>query len=610
MPESAKASHVRNSGSTPENDSTCHASSEIFKSAAYQHKAVLIWFCCILFLFFGYKIYLLSTTQFILPKASDPLQYSGPSVFGNMVYTIPSFPRISMPMTGWPWFDRITLAIGLRLAYLGSEIGLWANYASGTIYSAALDFVTLAAGTLWLAFNANPYGALLFCVFYIFSPLIAPYITTVSPESGLAAFSILAYVMLYFRPASQKSFPLLSGVFAALSAFSKAPGIFVPPTLLLLMYFDRRDSRSYIRFLLGIVIGTSLTFGLFTALYGYEQFIRTVETFFIYGLETNFYGRPNYNNFVSYIEVIAQQEHLPGILGLLLCAHASRHTPYRRLFFYSLSFLLVIYLVYYGTQRGYKPMPRYILPATIFAQLYVAMFLGKLFETSIWNKKAAHLLVLLFIPILVILGIWIGTTWSPMRIFTPKMLNNYPRLVGTFYGCGSLLIVLSLAALQWTQKSSRLIIFALFPFLLTWTAAFPGGITATVMRWEKRSIGKYYSRAHIPLLAPNRNLDIYLTEWEGDKRVYRAVWAYHFFFDPLYRNNDYFDIPEEKKKRVRFLNSLQGLKNDPAKFVLTDTPKEVRQLFDDRLTFVRTGRWNGKKLYLLKHLNKPKKSTK
>ena len=342
-----------------------------------------------------WKCYMMFGMQTILPAASDPLQYMGPTIFGQMNYHTLSFGPSSMACSGWPWLDRITLAIGLRIL----NLFWWPMQYSGPIYCGILEAITLCGAFIWLGYNKNLIGALLFGVLYIFSPGIIPYSTSIGPETGLVAFALLAYILLFFDDSGRKGFPLIAGLFSGFAAFSKATGVFIPLTLLLFLLLEVDRKQKIWRFVCGLALGAILLGLLFSALYGFEQFFVTIKQFFTENIRVSFHGRTNYNNFVNFLEPLSRQEFLPGLSGLLLCAHAARLKHYNRLFLYTLSLLLVLYLVYYVTDRGYLPKPRYVYPIMVFAHLYTAKYLGELVHRSrIFSTKGGSLFTLSFLP--------------------------------------------------------------------------------------------------------------------------------------------------------------------------------------------------------------------
>ena len=561
------------------------------------------WLVCFLIAgFLAFRVFLSCSLFFRFAELSDHIQYLGPSLLGHIHYDIRSFPPNSMPAGGWPWLDRITLAIGLNLASLFPiDKVLVAPFHSALISSLVLVF-----GCLWVYRRTNVFGVLVFGSLYNSCLLVNQIGGEILPEGTLVLSALLAFTILFKEEDKiSGTSALWSGCFAAAAVFSKVPGIIVPLFLGSYLLFYKKDVKLASQFVLGAIFGTAIVFLLFATLFGFEELKETFLLFFGANLKTNYVGRPNYNNFVSYLPVMFSMKQLPLFPFLFIAVGALRRKS-APTFLLAWSFIVIIYAIYYLTERGYVPLPRYIYPAAAFAALCCGDYYGRLFEAASMETLRGRLLSWALIVTVFLLcgaGFFIGHSFDPVRAFTPANLGDYPRSVGTLYGLGAIGLLILMLSIEVKPRQSLLLSFLFLASL--WTSAYCGGAAIrTITKKKAPQIEWFYRNGTLPLVIKEKDADIYLSAWKKNKRAYRVSWIYHFFFESLHQLPDS-EIDPATKRSVRVFRKPEQLKKKGrAPVVVTDDLPLLSKTLDETLVPIRQFTWNSHDLVIARREKK------
>ena len=552
-------------------------------------------FLLILISFSALRIYLGLTRFFLLAEPSDHIEYLAPLAFDSLDYQSLAFYGSSMLTKGWLWVDRLAFGSGLGMIY-NLPID---KILAAPIYANLVLVLTQLVGMYWLFKNSNLYSVILFGILFNTSSMINSTGSQALPESTLMLYSLLAFASAFPDIKDEsKCYPILAGIFATCCCMSKATGVCVPAFIGI--YFLLKLRKVIPRFILGLFSGAIIVCILFSIFVSLETLLYTIKSLYAF-FGSNFHGRRNYNNFVSYIEVFFALDKLPFFAFLLISAGAMRLKETRLSFLYAWSFIIIIYAIYYITLRGYIPKPRYIFPAVGISAFCMSHYLGYLMEKHLGAFKSTKIsLTLLVVCLLLILGgFYLGDTYSPSGIFKPQMLDNYPRVVGAFYGLGALVLLLYLLSFEIKPTKYLLLSFPLF--LSLWAASFPGGVaTKYVQKYKAPKVEEFYERAKLPLEIPERDVDIYIDKWKGNARLYRVAYIYHIFFETWPAKNES-GLEDKQRHRIKFFHELSAMiTKGKAPLVLTDKPELLEKAYGRKLELHRELEWEGLELGIYK----------
>ncbi len=172
---------------------------------------VWLWLIMLLpLLFYGYTIV---NHFWLLPCHRDSVEYLAPAIFG----------------TSWggyyPWLDRISLAIGLRIWLLISALP---PEQAAAWFILLINASLLGVGMWWATRQAGMRACLMFGALFNVSYLFLLYGSIVYPDQLLALFALLAYIAFSsayntgLREEKQAQISMLvCGLFTAAACFSK-----------------------------------------------------------------------------------------------------------------------------------------------------------------------------------------------------------------------------------------------------------------------------------------------------------------------------------------------------------------------------------------------------
>jgi len=300
---------------------------------------------------------------YTLPAPSDPLQYISPAVW-KTTYAY------------WPWLDRITLAIGLRLC----AILLTKKYLVGMLYIGIINIATLIVGMIWCYKLSGKWAALFFAIFFNTSYLILGLSSTVFPNQTVAFFALIS--LIFFMKSEElfwdTKFLLLSGIFSAFACYSK--GTACGAVIFLLVYLlAKRNINGAVKFIIGLFAGTIITYLLFLLLYDYHSLWNIFYLFFKNFFIMTFNETSGRTNMVSFLHVILSVKYFPVFIALFVSLSAYKNSITRMILFYAWSYIVLIYVIYSFSSRGGTPIPHYIYSAYIFCAIALSVYLSNIY---------------------------------------------------------------------------------------------------------------------------------------------------------------------------------------------------------------------------------------
>jgi len=537
-----------------------------------------------LLVFILLRLFLSSGAFFQLPPPSDHLQYLTPMVFGTTDYNVPSFRSIPMARSGWPWLDRISFATGIRLTTFLPIDSIWV----APVYANLLSLLVLAASLCWLYRVTNIVGVLFFGALYNTAYLVNETGGEMLPEGTLVFHALLAFICMFPNPRKQAP-PLLfrSGFFSALATFSKAPGIVVPLALGLYALFRERRLKPVAIFSLGLIGGIATICGLFSVTFGIDELQATTIGFFSGALEQTYAGRRDYNNFVSYIQPMFSLQMLPIFSFLFLGSTALKYRESKAAILMAWSFVLMIYFCYYVSTRGYVPKLRYMYPAAVFSLLGISAYAGRIFEEcspNVARQNARNLFTIIATFLLLALGFTLSSTQNPLRVFEPRDVGDFSRLLGAFYGVGAIaVIVLPHLVSNWPRRPT-IIIGWLF-FVTAWTAAVPASVAIHDIKSTSKRTAWYYDNGPFFETVEKQlgisEATVYAADWSKVRFAYRLPWVYHLFFEDR-DERPYMEGATHVRNNFHVYTSMKRFKaGRRLDYVLTDRPSEIQALFPE-----------------------------
>ena len=557
----------------------------------------------ILFVLFGaLRLYFSIHKFYIYPILSDHYQYLTPLVMGTLNYNLPSAGTNMIDM-GWPWFDRLSLAVGLKTALSVLPV---ANHHAAALYALFVSFTTTMVAFLWVYRNSNYFGAIVFGSLIIVSNLTNVEFAQTLPEATLVMFSLLAFVSFFPDLNDQKKKDLfLAGFFAMLAAFSKATGACVPAFLGVYLLLSENRMKEIPRFALGAVCGTLAVLAGFAFYFGLDGLVQCFNEFIGENIDANINARKGYTNFVSFIEVFYDLVYLPAFAALFVFGGAIKDKATRPAYLYAWTHIAIIYLFYYLSNRGYLPKPRYVMPACFFTIVMTGVYIGRIYNPE--NTKATLSKVfgmsVLFISTIAI-GFYLGETWYPDHLFKPRDIGDYPRLLGTLFGIGPLLTLLLLAAVE-AFKTKKLILFTML-FMALLGSSYSLSKASRYINYQQFKSMWFYEKAELLDSLEVGEVDVYVHVWRSKKRFHRMAWPVHIVYEGQYddEGNPY---TSETRKTIRPHSTIDHFRsNNGMAYILSDSPDMIRENLKDGddVEVHKEIEWKDLKLYVLKRIKK------
>ncbi|MFC1525471.1 ArnT family glycosyltransferase [Candidatus Latescibacterota bacterium] len=514
-----------------------------------------------------------------LPAPSDPLQYLGPAAWGT-TYGY------------WPWLDRLTLAVSLRIAVLLLPVE---PYVAGPGYVLGVNVLLLLLGVVWAYRRSGAWAATFVAAFFNSSFLLLGWSTYMYPDQTVALWAILAFMLFYSRhPATRFFRPLLlAGFCTGLACFSKATGI---STLALLvpLALDRRGWRQAGEFVLGVGVGCTLVLAAFCLLYNWQSLANVVDLFFRQSLRANLSSAAG-DNYVSYVSTLLNLHYFP-FLALLMAAGAYRVSPSREVFLFGWVFVVLMCLLSAFSGRGGSPIPHYVYTGYVCTVLGLSVYLGSGLEEEgrSWASRGREFwLVGAGLFAVLIVGLRVGLAYPPVVAFDYSYAYHrvtdiyvrhglgYPLWARWLYVLGPLCTLCLLAWAACTRQRGAVVGFMLTMAL--WTSAHNGGLAAKKAVADRSEASFFYRAASALEATPGDRFAVFVREWNLNPRVERVLWVYRLFYDRKYHKGHEYDAKYEHElavtRSIKIITDEKELPNVRGGYILTDDVEAAEGAF-------------------------------
>jgi hypothetical protein len=542
----------------------------------------------VLLLFVILYVYNISRYFWTLPAPSDPLQYLGSASWG----------------TTWayfPWLDRISLAVNLRLISLIFSKA----YIGGMVYIGIVNTAILIASMYWAFKKSGYWAALLAGIFINTSFLMLGWSTYIYPDQTVALYALLAYIM-FFRDSDQKRFfgpILLAGTFAALTSLTKITGIIVP-VFFIGYCILKGEWKNLIRLLSGIIIGSLLIVFLFIVLFNWQSFVNTFQHFFSNTISHNIATGTDPFGAAYFHEFILSIKYFPFI-ALFFAAGAYINKNSKNLFLLAWLNILLVCIV-----RMLAPsIPTYIYPAYVFTCLGLSVYLADLIkpkneiDTTDKSDLLSNLILIVTSTvalILIIRGMQFGFTYGPVKVydygynylkpFDVYTSNNlvYASSIKRLYSFSPFILLGAFAYILATKRKIAIVLFILITSFLC--SFLNGGLAYKKAIFDREEAGFFYKNAPLLNKVPAKTFSVYVESWNKHNWSANILWIYRLFFDEKYER------VFEPKYKSQYLNeyevigNIAYIKNEEdlasdvrGSILLTDKPGVVYKYFPNAL---------------------------
>lgn len=528
-------------------------------------------------------IYNISHHFWSLPAPSDPLQYLGSAVWKTT-------------WGYWPWLDRISLAVNLRLFTILFSKG----YIAGMVYIGFINTAILITSMFWAFKKSGFWAALIVGTFINSSYLMLGWGTYLYPDQTVALYSLITFMFFFSKIKESRYIKpiLIAGIFAALTLFTKATGIAVPIFFIGYIIF-KKNWKHLKQFVLGMIAGSALIILLFILLYNWQSFVNVYQHFFFgkLGISNNLITDLTHSGVAYYHKIILSMKYFPFIaLLIILGAYKNKKTK-------NLLFLAWMYIIIVSIVRPAAPsIPSYIYSAYIFICLGLSIYLADLMNIhkttkSIYNKKYIPFVFCGLALLLIMLGLKLGFKYSPVQefnygynylipsdIYTHPTNLVYPTIIKSIYVFGPL-IILGLLIYCLNLKSKKLILL----FILTvafWSSFSNGGLAYKKTLFDKNHADFFYKAAPILNLVSAKKFSIYIEEWNKHSHAERILWVYRIFFNKKYqrvfepKHKSQYENEYEIKRNIAFIKNEQDIQSEiQGTQILTDNEKVILRYF-------------------------------
>jgi len=553
----------------------------------------------VLFMFLALYVWNIFHYFWTLPVPSDPLQYLGPMVWKS-TYAY------------WPWLDRLSLAIGLRVF----SMFIPTTYLAGPVYIGFINTLTMLVACCWLYKKKGFLSAVLICIFFNTSLFLLGFATYIYPVQTEAFYALLAFIV-FFAGKDTRIYPkrfIFAGILSAFAVFSKITGIFA--TLYFLIYFAcNKKWRGLRNFVIGAFLGTSIVFVLFIVLFNIQSFKNVLYLFF----KSNQWSGRDLNNLVSFLDQMLSVKFFPIFISLFVVVDAYKQTVSRQLFCFSWANIAVIYFIYTFTHRGGSVISPYIYSAYIFAGIGLASTLGSIFneaETAFFKKAVGDRWLKIGVALssffLICAGLVIGIKYPAVRNFNYSYLYykpfdifipghvSIPEVWRWLFTLGPILVIIFLLLTQVNRSKTAIILFMLITSL--WGAAFNGGLAYQKAKFDRYRAGFFYEAAPVLNEVPDKKFSIFVKEWNKHPHSDRLLWVYREFFNKKYILPNSFDAQYKTDNRIKgsikYIKQEGDLINIKGKQILTDDLDTIKRYFP-QVKIIKGIGWKGIKLYVI-----------
>lgn len=547
----------------------------------------------ILLLFVGFYAINISRYFWTWPAPSDPLQYLGPA----MCKTTYGY---------WPWLDRISIAVNLRLFTMLFHKG----YVAGMTYIGFVNTAILILSMFWALRKSGFWAALFVGIFVNSSYFMLGWSTYLYPDQTVALYSLAAFIFffsgiksnIYIRPT------VIAGFFTALACFSKITGL--AAFIFFIVYLVRKKERDkIIEFIWGNILGTVLTIVLFCFLYNIPSFLNVCYLFFKSSVLANV--RLPYNYILTYYKTIFSIISFP-LAAILFSFSAYKNNNSRLLFMMAWCYVVLLYII----RRVGPPIPNYIYSSYVFVLLGFSVHLGNMIGRPGPGKKydryaiIAALLALALIYCGLRLGFKHGPAaefdywynYKPLDICRKKDII-YAPLVKMLYMMTPYIIAASLACIEFFRSKRLIIAFVLIGAFAV--AFFNGGLAYKKADFDRKEAAEYYACAKMLNEVPEKKFSVYFSREENKKMARnfdRVVWVYRLFYNDKYPQGTEYDAQyandNEITSGIRIVPDENSLKDAKWGQILTDDERTVRNNIPGAEK-VKDFRWNGMQYFVL-----------
>ena len=507
----------------------------------------------------------------LLPCHRDSVEYLGPAIFGT---TWGGY---------WPWLDRLTLAVALRLVSFLMPIFSLPRYLAGPVYITFVNLAILVIGVVWAYRKYSFLAAFLVGVFINISYHALIWGTPIYPDQTVALYSLITFIFFFSTHPKSKSYRpvLFAGFFVALTCFSKIIGISTLAFFLVyIVYYGCWDKLK--EFLLGFILGSVVVSGLYILLYNYQSLIYTFKEFFVSNIDTNI----NYigEQYLSYLDIVLNLKFFP-LVGLLIAIGAYRKDTTRNLFWVAWANIVFLYIFAAYATYGTGTNGRNIYTAYVFTTMGLSIYLADAFASAenhrfaglLPQKAVAYAILGLATMFLIIFGFNIGISYNPTQ-YTP---TKFPAYIKWFYILGPLLLVGLLVMISFVK--SKVVILLLIVVTAIWNPAYNGGLAYDYEKLLKGYCNFFFDAASAIKEVPVEQYGIYVNGFKQVQHDERIVWVYKYYLDEKYPKEAGYDglqkYNQQVKKNIQYLSGEAALKDVKGNYVLTDSEAIVTQYY-------------------------------
>jgi len=530
-------------------------------------KALKIVEVLVLLLPLAFYIWNIFSHFWLLPCHRDTVEYLVPAIFGTSWGGY------------WPWLDRLTLAIGLRIFVLLMPQN---TESVGQAFMLFINTAIFLSALIWLYRKYGFIAGLFIGVFFNVSYLMLLYGSIVYPDQLVSLFALLSFIVFFGNNETKRFYrPMLfAGILTAGVIFSKAIGVFI------LLYYAGyllyyRRWRAILEFSLGIVIGGGLLLGLYAILYNPQSMIYTIKQFFVSNLAVNLEVLNKY--YISYINIVLDMLFFP-FLALLIAIGAYRKPIIRHLFLIAWANILFMYLFAAFAGAGNGPHARYIYTSFLFTIIGLSIYFAEIYyakqpqENKLW-KITVSVVLGIAVMVIIFISLNMGFTYNP-ALYTP---TKFPTYVKWLYVLGPFLLV-SLLVLNELLHSKKLILLFLFVIAL-WNPAYNGG---WAYDYELQLVSYCQSMFRAASALEQVQADqfgVYVNSFKEIEYPERILWVYKYFVDTKYPKENGYDalyrFNQHMDQSILYIPGERKWKDAPGQVLVTDQVQAVMRLYPD-----------------------------
>ena len=548
-------------------------------STNHRHFIFFLQILALVFLV-GFYAWNIINNFWLLPCHRDSVEYIAPAIFGTSWGGY------------WPWLERLTLAVGLRLFVLFMPNN---TVMAGPTLLFVVNLAILITGILWAFKRAGFYASFFFAIFFSSSYLPTLYGSIVYPDQFVALFSLLTFIFFFeddfgiIQTKKFHKFMLIAGIFAALTCFSKVMGLSTLAFFLFYLFLTR-DWKRMRDFCFGLLLGSLLICTSYSLLYNPQSLVYTIKQFFVSNVSDNLDVLNKF--YVSYLNIVLDMLFAPFI-GLLIAIGAYRKSLTRNLFLVAWANIIIMYCYAAFAGAGNGPHARYIYTAFIFTILGLSIHFSEYVHL---NKQNGSKIIIIGVALL-LLGRSIGVTFDPSQ-YTPA---KFPYYIKWLYVLGPLFILGAMILIEFFK--TRWLIPLLVICISLWNTSYNGGWATSYQKLLTTYCNDMFTAAKAVNEVPSNNFGVYVSSFTELQNPERIIWIYKYFinssiphengFDSLYKFNQFIS------QNIQYIPGERKLTTVDFDYLLTDQEASVKQHYP-HATRVKEIFWKGKSLSVLK----------